>query len=352
MAVVDMAASSSGAASGGGLPAAVALDGLTRSFGSVQAVQSVTLQIPAGCVFGLLGPNGSGKTTLLSMIAGFIAPTAGALTLLGRRDAAAADSRRRSGMLVDRPIFWPYLSCRANLECLQGIYGTGGESGPGEVDTLLALVGLDGSLSRRKFRNCSTGMKQRLGIAAALLGDPPLLILDEPTNGLDPAGILEVRQLIRDLRGSGQTPRTIILASHLLYEVEQVCDQVGIMARGRLLYAGPVAEMSAPGAVFLRSTDDRRAETALAAAGWSVSESGNGLEVAAEAGDEWQVSRDLAAAGLYLSEMRAVGGTLEAGFMAVTGQGAGSPDAPTPSPSTVPSAPPGPSDAPANGGTQ
>ena len=211
---------------------------------------------------------------------------------------------------------------------MQGIYGTGGGNAggvAGEVDTLLALVGLDGSLSRRKFRNCSTGMKQRLGIAAALLGDPPLLILDEPTNGLDPAGILEVRQLIRDLRGSGQTPRTIILASHLLYEVEQVCDQVGIMARGRLLYAGPVAEMSAPGAVFLRSTDDRRAETALTAAGWSVSESGNGLEVAAETGDEWQVSRDLAAAGLYISEMRAVGGTLEAGFMAVTGGGAGSP---------------------------
>ena len=330
MAAVDMATPG-----GGGAAAAVALDGLSRSFGAVAAVQGVTLQIPAGCVFGLLGPNGSGKTTLLSMIAGFIAPTAGAITLLGRRDTAAAASRRRSGMLVDRPIFWPYLSCRANLECLQGIYGTAG--GAGEVAALLALVGLDGALSRRKFRNCSTGMKQRLGIAAALLGDPPLLILDEPTNGLDPAGILEVRQLIRDLSASGQTPRTIILASHLLYEVEQVCDQVGIMARGRLLYAGPVAAMSAPHAVFIRSTDDRRAETALTAAGWSVSESGNGLEVAAQSGDEWQITRDLASGGIYITEMRAIGGDLEAGFMAVTGQGAGSPDAPAPS-SVAPSA--------------
>ena len=212
---------------------AVIASGLTKRFGRVTAVDDVSLAIPAGGVFGLLGPNGSGKTTMLAMLAGFIRPTAGAITLLSGRGAADGQRVALSGVgaLIERPIFWPYLSCRDNLKCLQGVYeSTGGNA---EIDDLLGEVGLGGDAARRKFRACSTGMKQRLGIAATLLGNPSLLILDEPTNGLDPAGIVEVREMIRRLANNGE--RTVILASHLLNEVEQVCDQVGVMARGRLL---------------------------------------------------------------------------------------------------------------------
>ena len=296
---------------------AVIVSGLTKRFGRVMAVDDVSLVIPVGGVFGLLGPNGSGKTTMLSMLAGFISPTAGAITLLGK---SGDDGRRaaRSGMgtLIERPIFWPYLSCRDNLKCLQGVYESDG--GNTEIDDLLATVGLDGDASRRKFRACSTGMKQRLGIAATLLGDPSLLILDEPTNGLDPAGIVEVRELIRNLCNDGQ--RTVILASHLLGEVEQVCDRVGVLARGRLLYSGPVAGMGAPAQAFIRTTDDERAATVLQDTGWQVAvQSADGLEVVVTPGDEWQISRDLANSGIYVSELRSLGSSLEAGFMEVTG---------------------------------
>ena len=296
---------------------AVALSGLSKHFGRVRAVDDVTLDIPAGGVYGLLGPNGSGKTTLLSMLAGFMRPTAGAITLLGQSGPAGQrDALQRTGALIERPTFWPYLSCRDNLRCLQGIYATGG--GDAEIDDLLATVNLDGDAAPRKFRACSTGMKQRLGIAGALLGNPSLLILDEPTNGLDPAGIIEVRQLIRSLAADGR--RTVILASHLLNEVEQVCDRVGVMARGRLLYSGPVAEMGAPAQVAIRTTDDARAAELLAAGGWELTApSDAGLEIAAAPGREWEITRDLANAGVYIAEMRSTGGSLEAGFMEVTG---------------------------------
>ncbi len=297
---------------------AVAVSGLTKHFGRVRAVDDVTLDIPAGGVYGLLGPNGSGKTTLLAMLAGFIRPTAGAITLLGQTGPAGQQAaRRQMGALIERPTFWPYLSCRDNLKCLQGIYASDG--GDTEIADLLATVNLDGDAAQRKFRACSTGMKQRLGIAAALLGSPSLLILDEPTNGLDPAGIVEVRQLIRTLAGDGR--RTVILASHLLNEVEQVCDLVGVMARGRLRYSGPVSAMGAPAQVFVRTTDDDRAVALLRSAGWDIAaQSGDGLEIAATPGREWEISRDLAGAGVYIAELRAMGGALEAGFMEVTGE--------------------------------
>ena len=309
---------------------AVTATGLSKHFGQVRAVDDVTLTIPAGGVYGLLGPNGSGKTTLLSMLTGFLHPTSGAITLLGETGPAGQrDARRRVGALIERPTFWPYLSCRDNLRCLQGIYASPG--GDTEIEELLATVNLDGDAATRKFRACSTGMKQRLGIAAALLGNPSLLILDEPTNGLDPAGIVEMRELIRNLAGADSTgigePRTIILASHLLNEVEQVCDRVGVMARGKLLYSGPVSEMgitSSIGRVHIRTTDNDQAANLLSKAGWElVDQSEYGLDVAATPGREWEISRDLANAGVYISELRSASGSLEAGFMAVTGQSEG-----------------------------
>ena len=302
---------------------AVVTTGITKQFGRVLAVNDVSLEIPAGGVFGLLGPNGSGKTTLLSMLAGYLRPTAGEITLLGRSEPAGLRQSRRSiGVLVERPVFWPYLSCRNNLKCLQGVYATGG--GDDEISQLLDVVGLAGDAERRKFRACSTGMKARLGIAAALLGNPTILILDEPTNGLDPAGIVDVRELINRLGRSATAEsggrRTIILASHLMNEVEQVCDWVGIMARGRLLYSGPVAGMGVSSRVAIRTTDDERAATLLRDADWDVpTQSGDGLEIAVATGREWEITRDLADGGVYVAEMRLLTSSLEAGFMEVTG---------------------------------
>ncbi len=300
-------------------PPAIITHRLTKRFGDIQAVNYVSLEIPAGGVFGLLGPNGSGKTTLLSMLAGFLRPTSGEITLLGHdRREDLGPAHRSIGVLIDRPIFWPYLSCRDNLRCLQGMYGSGG--GEDELGTLLETVGLAGDAEHRKFAACSTGMKARLGIAAALLGDPEALVLDEPTNGLDPVGIVEVRDLINQLGEDGR--RTIVLASHLLNEVEQVCEQVGIMRRGRLLFSGPVADLGGPARVVVRTTDDQRAAALLRDGGWDVRQpSGNGLEVAAPEGREWEITRDLAGGGVYVSEMRSGSGSLEAGFMEVTGGG-------------------------------
>ena len=309
---------------------AVTVSGLSKHFGRVRAVDDVTLTIPSGGVYGLLGPNGSGKTTLLSMLTGFLHPTAGTISLLGEAGPAGQRAARsRIGALIERPTFWPYLSCRDNLRCLQGIYASGG--GDGEIEELLATVNLDGDAAYRKFRACSTGMKQRLAIAAALLGNPSLLILDEPTNGLDPAGIVEMRELILDLAGEDATgngePRTIILASHLLNEVEQVCDRVGVMARGKLLYSGAVSEMgttASVGRVHIRTTDDDRADSLLGEAGWElIDRSEEGLDVAVAPGQEWEISRDLANAGVYVAELRPLVGSLEAGFMEVTGESEG-----------------------------
>ncbi|MCY3691551.1 MAG: ABC transporter ATP-binding protein [Chloroflexota bacterium] len=311
-------------------PPAVTVSGLSKHFGRVRAVDDVTLTIPAGGVYGLLGPNGSGKTTLLSMLTGFLHPTAGTISLLGETGSAGQRAARRHiGTLIERPTFWPYLSCRDNLRCLQGIYAS--HSGDGEIEELLATVNLDGDAATRKFRACSTGMKQRLGIAATLLGNPSLLILDEPTNGLDPAGIVEVRELIRDLAGAASTgngkPRTIILASHLLNEVEQVCDHVGVMARGKLLYSGPLSEMgttSAFGRVHICTTDNERAANLLSETGWElIDQSEDGLDVAVTPGREWEISRDLANVGVYIAELRPLSGSLEAGFMSVTGESGG-----------------------------
>ena len=163
-----------------------------------------------------------------------------------------------------------------------------------------------------------------MGIAATLLGNPSLLILDEPTNGLDPAGIIEVRELIRALATGDEStaggPRTVILASHLLNEVEQVCDHVGVMARGKLLYTGPVSEISGQSRVRVKTTDDGAANNVLRSSGWELDgSSADGLLVTTTAGSEWEISRELARAGVYIAEMTPSGSSLEEGFLEVTG---------------------------------
>ncbi|MGN6492879.1 MAG: ABC transporter ATP-binding protein [Agriterribacter sp.] len=212
----------------------LSLSGITKFYGSVQALKDVSFTIPEGSVFGILGPNGSGKTTLLSIILDVLKANDGNFLWFGQ--PGSPQQRKKIGSLLETPNFYHYLSGVDNLRVTQSISGRGdGE----DIDRVLQKVKL---YDRRKsrFKTYSLGMKQRLAIAAALLGDPKVLVLDEPTNGLDPVGIAEIRQLITELRHSGHT---VIIASHLLDEVERVCTHVAILKKGELLTTGEVNEI-------------------------------------------------------------------------------------------------------------
>jgi len=210
---------------------------LVKRFGSVVAVDGVSLAVRRGEVFGFLGPNGAGKTTTIGMVLGLIHPTAGRVEVLGQEVAPGrVTPLRRVGSLVGTPGLVPYLSGRENLRLLARLYP---EVGDRQVEAVLEQVGL-GPAAHRKVKEYSTGMRQRLGLAAALLHRPQLLILDEPTRGLDPAGMREVRLLLRTLADDGVT---VFLSSHLLHEVEQVCDRVAVLNHGRVVAQGPVDEL-------------------------------------------------------------------------------------------------------------
>jgi ABC-2 type transport system ATP-binding protein len=210
---------------------------LTKHYGDVVAVSEVTIQVREGEVFGFLGPNGAGKTTTIGMILGLIHPTAGQIEVLGEPVSARNNKALQGvGSLVSRPSLLPYLSGRENLRLLAR---HNSEVDDERVDEVLELVGMT-QTAGRKVKACSTGMKQRLGLGAALLNRPPLIILDEPTNGLDPAGMRDVRNLIRSLTDSGAT---VFLSSHLLNEVEQVCDRIAIINHGKIVAEGSVDEL-------------------------------------------------------------------------------------------------------------
>jgi ABC-2 type transport system ATP-binding protein len=212
-------------------PAAVSVDNLTKRFGSRTAVDRLTLEIPTGVVAGFIGPNGAGKTTTMAMLLGLIAPTAGGGTVLGEPLGEPAAYLGRVGALIESPALWPSLTGTQNLEVVAAL---GGHE-PDGIAGILDLVRLRDRADDR-FGEYSLGMKQRLGIAAALLGDPQLLILDEPTNGLDPAGINEMRQLIASV---ARDDRTVLVSSHILAELEQVCDWLVVIDHGSLVYEGP-----------------------------------------------------------------------------------------------------------------
>jgi ABC-2 type transport system ATP-binding protein len=289
---------------------------LTKHYGRVEAVRDLSLTVPRGGVFGLLGPNGSGKTTTLGMLLGLVAPTHGSIRLLGEdvRETHGA-ALRRVGAMVESPAFYPYLSGRANLQFFQGI-GTG--RGPDEIERLLALVGLSDRAGSR-YRTYSLGMKQRLGIAYALLGDPELVFLDEPTNGLDPAGVAEVRELIRRLGAGG---RTVVLSSHLLYEVEQVCDRVAILSRGRLIAQGTVRDLlHRQGCVRLKTTNDIAARGVIASLDWVPAVRMEAGYLVADAPPEraGDLTQALARHDVYVTEMAPVQLSLEQFFLEVTG---------------------------------
>ena len=289
---------------------------LTKRYGPILAVDSLSIQVPRGGVFGLLGPNGSGKTTTMSMVLDLVAPTSGTFRLLGRdTNSGQQEALHHVGAIAESPAFYPYLSGRANLQYFQGIIGQGDSK---NIERLLELVGLS-NRAHSKFSTYSQGMKQRLGIAYALLGDPTLLFLDEPTNGLDPAGMAEVRELIRQLSGEG---RTVLLSSHLLHEVEQVCDSVAILSRGRLIAQGAIRDLLRQrGAIRLSTTDDTKAATIISALPWVMAVTAEKGYLMAEAPPErsWELTTALAEQGVAVKEMSPVQVSLEGYFLEVTG---------------------------------
>ena len=276
-----------------------------------------------GASSGLLGPNGSGKTTLMSMLLGLVRPTAGSFTLFGAAPERGGLERQlhRIGAIIETPSFYPYLSGRNNLAYFQGISGRGHA---GELDSLLERVGLGGR-GGDKFQTYSLGMKQRLGLAYSLLGDPELLVLDEPTNGMDPAGMAEVRELIR---GMGDGGRTVILSSHLLNEVEQICDSVAILSHGRLIAQGDVSELlreRGQGQLRLRTTDDTKAREILSALAWvdSVSADNGYLVAGVDAARSWEITAALSRNEVYVAEMTPSQMSLEQYFLDVTDENSG-----------------------------
>ncbi len=298
-------------------------DGLTKRYGKIVAVDGLSMEVRRGHVYGLLGPNGSGKTTTMGMLLGLVRPTSGSFSLFGSSDGHR-DALRRIGSIVETPAFYPYLSGRQNLAYFQGISGRGE---PAELDELLERVGL-ASRGGDRFQTYSLGMKQRLGLAYAMLGDPELLFLDEPTNGMDPEGMAEVRELVRGLGTGG---RTVLLSSHLLHEVEQVCDSVTIISRGKLIAQGAVADLlraRRSEQVRVKTTDDARARETLSALEWveDVAVQAGSLLVTAPIARSGDLTSALSQAGVSVTEMAPVQTSLEEYFLEVTGddsEGAG-----------------------------
>ncbi len=211
----------------------LSISNLTKHFGKIKAVSNVNLQVKAGQVFGMLGPNGSGKTTTLGMLMGVVNPTSGSFKWFG--EEPTHHIRKKIGAVLEHPIFYPYLSGQKNLELNAMIK----ECDPANIPKVLELVELS-DRKDDKYKTYSLGMKQRLAIASALLNEPTVLILDEPTNGLDPMGIAEIRELIKKIAAQG---KTIILASHLLDEVQKVCTHFAVLKRGVLVHTGPVDDV-------------------------------------------------------------------------------------------------------------
>jgi ABC-2 type transport system ATP-binding protein len=235
-------------------PAPIEVRGLCKRYGELVAVDDVDLTVEAGDVFGYLGPNGAGKTTSLRMMLGLIAPSAGSVRLFGHDPQASVKALRGVAGFVEAPTFYPYLNGRANLDLLAALDGDGAKS---RIEEALEIVGLR-HRAKDKVGTYSHGMRQRLGIAAALLREPRLLLLDEPATGLDPGGMRDMRDLIRNLSGQGMT---VLLSSHLLTEVEELCNRVAIVREGRVAYQGSLEELrrQAGGGYLLRTTDDERA---------------------------------------------------------------------------------------------
>jgi ABC-2 type transport system ATP-binding protein len=302
---------------------ALATRDLRKSYGSRLALAGLDLSVPSGVVYGFLGPNGAGKTTTMRLLTGLIHPDHGSIELLGR-PFGRRDRRRLFdiGALIEQPSFYPFLSGRENLRALGA---TGARTSSARIEELLELVGL-GERSRDKVSGYSLGMKQRLGIAAALLSDPKLLLLDEPANGLDPAGIVAMRETLRHLAAEG---RTVFVSSHLLSEVQQMADVIGIIAAGRLVREGSMTdvlhdtdlvrvrvgpdEVATAAGILQQVTAEGEVEVADAAAGW--------ITVRVPASRASDVNRALTGGGIYAARLEA-GSDLEELFLSLTADAA------------------------------
>jgi ABC-2 type transport system ATP-binding protein len=292
---------------------AVQTTGLTKRYGSLVAVDSVDLLVQAGEVYGFLGPNGAGKTTTLRMLLGLVRPSAGTIRILGEvRRAGRADPLARVGALVEGPAFYPFLSGRDNLRALAARSGVTRS----RVDEVLGLVDLT-DRAKDRYLTYSLGMKQRLGLAAALLKRPDLLVLDEPTNGLDPAGMADMRDTLRRLAKEGCT---VLLSSHLLAEVRQICDRVGVISRGRLVAQRPIGELGGTGrlrivAAPLGPAEDK-ARRLVGAHAVRIDDAA--LDLAVEPDMAPAINRALVAEGIAVHELRWQQADLERVFLELT----------------------------------
>jgi ABC-2 type transport system ATP-binding protein len=290
--------------------------GLTKNFGKLTAVKDLNLELRRGEVFGFLGPNGAGKSTTVGMILGLIEPTSGNIEVFGRNFKENPWlALRRIGAVIEEPAFYPYLSGRDNLAAL----GTAiGGISTAKINEVLERVNLL-DRSRDRYSHYSMGMKQRLGIASTLLRDPELIILDEPTNGLDPAGTKEVRDLIPQL---AHESRTVLLCSHLLHEVEMVCERVAIIKQGVMVANAPVHDLVTAGQQIQIKVDNlARAAEILNALLWIKSvKSENGYLIVDSGGeDPARVNRALAEQNIFASELVRHNTSLESIFLQLTG---------------------------------
>jgi len=300
--------------------AVIEVEGLRKEYrgwrkGRTLAVDGLDLVVPEGGVFAFLGPNGAGKTTTIRCLLGLVRPTGGRCRLLGAdtpQDLASVV--RRVGSIVETPTFFPRFSGRRNLQLLGRLHGIGRRA----VSDVLERVGL-ADRADHLLKTYSLGMRQRLGIGAALLKDPEVLILDEPANGLDPAGIKEVRELLRQLGDQG---RTIFVSSHILTEVQHTADRVAILSRGRCVASGPVGEVLAAGSrsagLIVRVDDMASGLEALRSAGIPASPDDHGIRVMLPPAEAATVTRTLADRGLYLTELRPDEVDLETVFLELT----------------------------------
>jgi ABC-2 type transport system ATP-binding protein len=300
---------------------ALSTSGLTKQYrGGQLAVNEIDLAVPVGSVYGFLGPNGSGKTTTIRMLLGLIRPTAGSHRVL---DLAMPQRQSEAlplvGSLVEGPAFYPHLSGRANLARLDAADRTANPAtARSRIDQALDRVGLLAAADKR-YKAYSLGMKQRLGIATSLLRPRQLVILDEPTNGLDPQGTREVRALIRRIAADGTT---VFVSSHLLAEVEQICTHVGVMRTGRLVFQGPLAQLRGQARLLVRTSQPARAAAALTELGLAgVAQ--HGREVTAELGDLLPevINERLVQAGIPVAGLETPRRSLEDEFVQLTGEG-------------------------------
>lgn len=297
---------------GGGRHDGTALrsDGLTKRFGDEAVVDSIDLDVQVGEIFGLLGPNGSGKSTTLRMLTGLLRPSAGEVEVLGGSPGSQPD---RVGALIEEPAIYPYLSGRRNLMLLAGLVG----APEGAVDEQLEVIGLSDAADR-PAGGYSTGMRQRLGIAAAMLHDPELLILDEPSAGLDPTGVVEIRELLREVAGGG---RTILVSSHQLTEIDRICDRVAIIHRGGLAYQGPIDELRHRNGdeLVARVEPAGSASRVLGAIGVEFAEHDGSVTIEASRDRAPEILRELVAADIDVFELRERSRSLEEAYMELTG---------------------------------